>query len=98
MALDGRSINVILIIVLIVNIAIPSPPYNPQAMMQLQPKAAPKAPHPILPSSLTELPSCPQAVPVSLGSDRLEFDVLSPAIKGNVIQLELGVSVMGPQE
>ncbi|XP_030885189.1 BPI fold-containing family B member 1 [Leptonychotes weddellii] len=33
-------------------------------------------------------------VPVSLGSDRLEFDLLSPAIKGNVIQLELGAKLL----
>ncbi|XP_035561597.1 BPI fold-containing family B member 1 isoform X1 [Canis lupus dingo] len=29
-------------------------------------------------------------VPISFSSDRLEFDPLSPAIKGNVIQLKLG--------
>uniref|UniRef100_M3Z2B8 BPI fold containing family B member 1 n=1 Tax=Mustela putorius furo TaxID=9669 RepID=M3Z2B8_MUSPF len=32
--------------------------------------------------------------PVSLGSDRLQFDFLSPAIKGNVIQLELGAKLL----
>ncbi|KAF3824804.1 hypothetical protein GH733_010138, partial [Mirounga leonina] len=33
-------------------------------------------------------------VPVSLSSDRLEFDLLSPAIKGDVIQLELGAKLL----
>ncbi|XP_027478027.1 BPI fold-containing family B member 1 isoform X2 [Zalophus californianus] len=33
-------------------------------------------------------------VPVSLGSDRLEFDLLSPTISGNVIQLELGAKLL----
>ncbi|XP_066242709.1 BPI fold-containing family B member 1-like [Saccopteryx leptura] len=33
--------------------------------------------------------------PVSLGYDHLEFDLLSSAIKGNAIQLSLGVSVTG---
>ncbi|XP_022349824.1 BPI fold-containing family B member 1 [Enhydra lutris kenyoni] len=32
--------------------------------------------------------------PVSLGSNRLQFDFLSPAIKGNVIQLELGAKLL----
>ncbi|KAL2763825.1 BPI fold-containing family B member 1 precursor, partial [Daubentonia madagascariensis] len=33
-------------------------------------------------------------VPISLGSDRLEFDVLSPAIKDNVIQFNLGAKLL----
>nr|XP_025732349.1 BPI fold-containing family B member 1-like [Callorhinus ursinus] len=33
-------------------------------------------------------------VPVSLGSDRLEFDLLSPTINGNIIQLELGAKLL----
>ncbi|KAK2504436.1 hypothetical protein MC885_016586 [Smutsia gigantea] len=36
-------------------------------------------------------------VPVALGSDHLEFDILSPAIKDNFIQLNLGVKLLDSQ-
>lgn len=58
-------------------------------------KSSPQTTHPILPFTLTQLSSCLRAAPVSVSSDHLQFDLLSSAIKGNNIQLNLGVSVMG---
>ncbi|KAM5305895.1 BPI fold-containing family B member 1-like isoform 1-T2 [Glossophaga mutica] len=38
------------------------------------------------------------SVPVPIGDDHLNFDLLSPAIKGNVIQLNLGAKLLDSQE
>ncbi|EHH19777.1 hypothetical protein EGK_02503 [Macaca mulatta] len=38
-----------------------------------------------------------KAVPISLSTDRLEFDLLSPAIKGDTIQLYLGAKLLDSQ-
>ncbi|XP_042787173.1 BPI fold-containing family B member 1 isoform X1 [Panthera leo] len=44
-----------------------------------------------------DLLSLVRAAPISLGSNHLEFDPLSPAIKGNVIQLKLGAKLVNSQ-
>ena len=91
--LDIRSVNVIPII--IINTAIPAPPYKQKAQpAECSPQSA-LSNTALLPHRTFFLS---QAAPISLGSNHLEFDPLSPAIKGNVIQLKLGVSVMGPQK